>query len=55
MIALVAGNGIPGSTGDGGQATFAELSNPYAVAVDPLGNLYIIGTANGSAWWTPPV
>ena len=40
-ISTVAGNGSCGSTGDGGQATSAKISNPWAVAVDTQGNLYI--------------
>src|SRR5262249_54076943 len=32
-ISAFAGNGSAGYTGDGGPATSAELSNPYAVAV----------------------
>ena len=41
IITTVAGNGTPGSTGDGGPATSAEISEPYGVAVDSSGNLYI--------------
>jgi sugar lactone lactonase YvrE len=40
-ITTVAGNGIPGSTGDGGAATSAGLADPAGVAVDSLGNIYI--------------
>ena len=40
MITTVAGNGIAGYTGDGGQATAAELSGPTGVAVDSSGNIY---------------
>jgi sugar lactone lactonase YvrE len=40
-ITTVAGTGTPGDTGDGGQASNAELFEPTAVAVDPSGNLYI--------------
>jgi sugar lactone lactonase YvrE len=32
--------------GDGGQATSASLSNPYAVAVDSAGSLFIADTGN---------
>ncbi|XID94937.1 S-layer homology domain-containing protein [Paenibacillaceae bacterium WGS1546] len=46
-ISTVAGTGIPGYSGDGGQATSATLSNPMGVAVDDSGNLYISDTANG--------
>jgi sugar lactone lactonase YvrE len=43
-ISTVAGNGIQGYSGDGGLATSAELSNPFGVAVDSGGNLYISET-----------
>jgi len=45
-IATLAGNGNAGATGDGGQAIAAELNGPYAVAVDPTGNLFIADTQN---------
>jgi len=45
-IVTVAGNGNAGATGDGGQAAAAELNGPYAVAVDPAGNLFIADTQN---------
>jgi PKD repeat protein len=37
----VAGTGTPGFSGDGGQATAAQLNNPYSVDVDGRGNLYV--------------
>jgi sugar lactone lactonase YvrE len=40
-VTTVAGNGIPGFSGDGGPATSAEIDVPMGVAVDSLGNLYI--------------
>ena len=41
VITTVAGNGIPGYSGDGGAATNASLYAPEGVAVDPFGNLYV--------------
>src|SRR5262249_3542865 len=40
-IYTVAGNGLRGSSGDGGPATGAELNIPYRLAVDGAGNLVI--------------
>lgn len=39
LITTVAGTGHPGFSGDGGQATNAEI-DPAAIACDSLGNLY---------------
>jgi hypothetical protein len=41
IISRVAGNGTPGSSGDGGQALSAKLSYPGGLANDNKGNLYI--------------
>jgi uncharacterized protein (TIGR03437 family) len=41
VISTVAGNGIGGDSGDGGQAINAEIDGPIAVAADSAGNLYI--------------
>jgi hypothetical protein len=46
VITTVAGTGIPGFGGDSGPATSAQLNNPYAVAVDSAGNLYIADTGD---------
>jgi uncharacterized protein (TIGR03437 family) len=40
-IQTVAGNGVAGSSGDGGPATSAELNGPRGVTEDIYGNLYI--------------
>ncbi|HEX4999896.1 MAG TPA: NHL repeat-containing protein, partial [Terriglobia bacterium] len=41
VITTVAGNGSYGFSGDGGSATSAQLHEPYGVALDGSGNLYI--------------
>jgi sugar lactone lactonase YvrE len=46
IITTVVGTGVAGYSGDEQPATSAELSNPSAVAVDGLGNLYIADTNN---------
>ena len=48
VISSIAGNGSGGNTGDGGQATAAELSFPTGVAVDGSGNIYIADKENNS-------
>jgi hypothetical protein len=45
-INTVAGNGLPGFTGDGGKATSAELFGPRGVFVDSTQNIYISDTGN---------
>jgi sugar lactone lactonase YvrE len=46
VITTVAGNGTPGFSGDAGQATAAELYNPFGLAVDGQGNLFIADRFN---------
>lgn len=46
VITTVAGNGEQGYSGDGGPATAASLWNPYGVALDASGNLYIADGPN---------
>ncbi len=46
IISLVAGTGDTGFSGDGGQATGAEVSGPTTVAVDTSGNVYIADEDN---------
>jgi len=41
IITTFAGNGVPFSSGDGGNATNASIYYPVAVAVDNAGNVYI--------------
>jgi sugar lactone lactonase YvrE len=46
IISTVAGNGTPAFSGDGGQATAAELNAPTCVAFDNSGNMYIADQNN---------
>jgi len=46
IITTVAGNGLGGYSGDGGAATNASLNNPYGLAVDALGDLFIADSGN---------
>ena len=46
LISTVAGNGTWGFNGDGGPATSAQLSDPWGVAVDGAGNLFIADRDN---------
>lgn len=45
IISTVAGNGMPGSTGDGGAATDATINPPTGIAIGANGDLFI---ANGT-------
>lgn len=47
-ISTFAGTGRPGSSGDGGPATRAQLSDPIFVAVDGAGNVFIADPGNHS-------
>lgn len=44
IITTVAGNGVPGYSGDGGRATSAKINYPYALEVDADGTIYIADT-----------
>ena len=46
IITTVAGDGSPGSTGDGGAATSARLRSPSGIVVAGNGDLYIGDTGN---------
>ncbi len=45
-IQTVAGTGVAGFAGDGGQASAALLNQPYGLALDKTGNLYIADLGN---------
>lgn len=48
LISTIVGTGTPGSTGDGGAATAAEIYQPYNVAVDASGNIFIADESTSS-------
>ena len=48
IITTIAGNGIPGYSGDGGPATSAQLNNPSGIAVSAAGDrVYVSDSSNG--------
>jgi sugar lactone lactonase YvrE len=46
IITTIAGNGILGFSGDGGQATNAQLNKPTGIVFDAVGNFYIADEGN---------
>lgn len=46
VITTVAGRGDAGYSGDGGRATDAQLNEPYGIALDRAGNLYVADRHN---------
>ena len=46
IITTYAGTGVAGFSGDGGPATSGTLYNPFGIALDATGNLYIADTQN---------
>jgi uncharacterized protein (TIGR03437 family) len=46
LINTIAGSGTAGFAGDGGPATLSLLQNPYSVAVDAQGNVYVADMGN---------
>jgi uncharacterized protein (TIGR03437 family) len=46
IIRTVAGNGMPGYSGDGAAAVEAQLHDPRGLAVDGAGNLYVADSGN---------
>lgn len=45
-LTIIAGNGLRGYSGDGGQAANASLNSPKGLALDAAGNLYIADQFN---------
>jgi RHS repeat-associated protein len=41
IINTLAGNGLPGYSGDGGPATSAKVGDPYVLTTDAKGNVYV--------------
>ncbi len=48
IIKTFAGNGYGGYSGDGAQATDAELNSPTAITIDGMGNVYVSDFTNQS-------
>src|ERR1700746_3763228 len=46
IILTAAGNGTSAFSGDNGAAATASLADPFGVAADAVGNLYIADTSN---------
>src|SRR5262249_45638397 len=46
VITTVAGNGDAGYSGDGGPAFRASLNEPYGIAIDTAGNIYVADRLN---------
>jgi sugar lactone lactonase YvrE len=46
IISTVAGNNTAGYAGDGGPATSAQLSNPFGLAIDAAGQMFIGDTSS---------
>jgi uncharacterized protein (TIGR03437 family) len=46
QVTVIAGNGVAGFSGDGGEAVRASLNRPEGIVYDAAGNLYIADFAN---------
>ena len=47
IITTIGWNGMSGANGDGGPATSASFNNPFNIATDGTGNLYVADLGNG--------
>jgi uncharacterized protein (TIGR03437 family) len=43
---VIAGDGIAGYSGDGGQGSAAQFNQPYGIALDSAGNVYVADAGN---------
>jgi uncharacterized protein (TIGR03437 family) len=43
---VIAGDGLPGDTGDGGPGSAAQFNQPYGVTLDSSGNVYVSDAVN---------
>ncbi|HEV8414694.1 MAG TPA: hypothetical protein VGQ49_13955 [Bryobacteraceae bacterium] len=55
LISTIAGNGVNGFSGDGGPASFAEISFPVGIAVDGSGRVYFADENNNRVRVLTPV
>jgi sugar lactone lactonase YvrE len=46
QITTIMGTGTAAATGDGGTSNLATVSSPQALALDPVGNVYVADTGN---------
>ena len=53
VIATLAGNGMAGYSGDGGPATEASFNEPYGVAVDRHGRIWVSSLTDRVQCFTP--
>jgi uncharacterized protein (TIGR03437 family) len=51
----IGGDGVSGWSGDGGPGTMAQMAQPYGVAVDPSGNVYVAEATNAIVRELSPV